>query len=625
MCGITGYFSFERHPENIESLIRKMTDQLEHRGPDAAGIFTDDRIALGHRRLSIIDLSESATQPMSNADGTLQIVFNGEIYNFPEIRQRFVKEGYPFKTRSDTEVLLALYEKYGVEMLPHINGMFAFAIWDAPKKRLFAARDRMGKKPFYYFRDHRRFIFGSELKSILADSSVPRNVSPESVEMYFSFIFIPGSYTIFKDIHKLPPGHFLLVTPDQFKVEKYWDINFDPVSPDSDKSRYFDELDHLLQAAVKRRMISDVPLGAFLSGGIDSSAVVGMMSEQDEQPVKTFTIGYQESDYSETADARFVAEHFRTEHREMVLRPSAVEALQKLVWHFDEPFGDASGISTFYVSRFARQHVTVALSGDGGDELFAGYTRYLRRNDRLTSEHFPIWLRRLLRPAVDRLFPINLPGRNTLLSLLNPSDSRQELGIFPYVKNRLFSGDFRLTLGDFEINLSLFPHLQPVDHLHPQLRHQYLDIKLYLPDDILVKVDRTSMAVSLEARAPLLDYTVAEFAAKLPPEWQLENRVGKAFLKTVLRRHLPEEVFNKPKHGFDIPKKHWFRRELYQYAREIVLSPRAVQRGYFDLKMVDRIFRDHAAGKDDYSVWLWTMLVFELWNQTFIDADTRRI
>ncbi len=624
MCGITGYFDSNLNRKHLTPIIHKMTDIIDYRGPDADGFFVEDGIALGHRRLSIIDLSSGA-QPMANKKQSVWIVFNGEIYNFPEIRDEFEKEGYRFQTHSDTEVLIALYEKYGEEMLPRINGMFAFAIWDARKRKLFLARDRMGKKPLFYFQKGKMLIFGSEMKSILAAGKIPRELSPQALDMFFSFGFVPAPYTILKDIQKLLPGYYMVFSENEQRIVQYWDVKFDPVPMDTSRSKMEDRLDELLYNAVTRRLISDVPLGAFLSGGVDSSSVVGLMARYNKIPVESFTIDFDEGDYSEAADARVVAEYFKTNHHELTVKPSSFDILQDAVWHFDEPFGDSSAIPTYYVSKMARENVTVILSGDGGDELFAGYSRYMRMDQLKGFENVPSWIKKyLLAPFADVL-PLNFPARNRIMAIAHQNNSDFGLGIYPYIKQLIFSGDMKRLVKQTPLSLHSFPHIASLQGMHPLSRKQYLDIKLYLPDDILVKVDKMSMANSLETRAPLLDYTLAEFAATLPPQWHVENNEGKAFLKKVVGRFLPEHVFNKAKHGFSIPKKTWFKAELKDFSNQVLLNERARQRGVLDSRMVEKILHLHNTGERDYSKWIWCLLNLELWFKTFIDADTRRI
>ncbi len=621
MCGITGYFDTTQSAETLNPKIKKMTDLILHRGPDGEGYYVKNGIALGHRRLSIIDLAAGA-QPMSNSDGTAWIIFNGEIYNFPELREQLLKSNYPFRTHSDTEVIIALYEKYGTELLQKINGMFAFAIWDEPRKRLFIARDRLGKKPLFYYWDNQRLIFGSEMKSILAEPEVSREVSESSVNMFFNFGFIPAPHSIFKNIKKIMPGHYAICSEGYFSQHKYWDVNFQPVEQ-ADKAKLENELYELLYNAVKRRLISDVPLGAFLSGGIDSSSVVGLMSIVNEKPVETFTIGFEEGDYSEAEDARFIAENFKTNHQEMVVKPSSVGILRDTVWHFDEPFGDSSAIPTYYVSQMARKYVTVILSGDGGDEMFAGYTRYQRMEKMSVYDKWPDWLKNKVVGPLGNMLPLNFPAKNRLMAIANNGEFG--LGIYPYIKPKIFSQDLIESFEKNPLTRFHFPQIEQYDHLHPLSQRQYLDIKLYLPDDILMKVDKMSMKHSLETRAPLLDYTIAEFAAKLPPEFHIRNGEGKDFLKNVVSRFLPNEIFNKPKHGFSIPKKLWFKKELKDFSHDVLLSSKAGSRPYFNRQMVEKVLNTHSSNEKDYSKWIWCLLNFELWHNLFIDSDSRKI
>lgn len=624
MCGIAGYFSFGVGAPDSESTVRAMIDTMVHRGPDGSGVFSDRHVSLGHRRLSIIDLS-LGQQPMSNAAKTLWVTFNGEIYNFVELRDELEHAGFAFRTHSDTEVLLALYQQYGTGMLSRLNGMFAFAIWDVCNRTLFLARDRVGKKPLYYYHDRERFLFASELKALLCESHVPRVIHYPSVDMFFHFGFIPAPYTIFQDARKLLPGHYMVVREDDIRIEKYWDINYRVVPTESEREKWEERLRELLYQAVKRRLISDVPLGAFLSGGLDSSGVVGLMAHIQREPVSTFTIEFEEADHSEGEMAKLVASHFGTAHHEFTVKPLSFEKLPDLVWHFDEPFGDSSAIPTYSVSKIARDHVTVVLSGDGGDELFGGYSRYQRMTADRWKKHVPVWVREAVIGPLSRYLPLNAPGRNLFLSLGRRSHGDFGDGIYPYIKDLLFSDGLLEEMKDFTLSYETFPQLGPMCHMHPLSRRQYQDIKLYLPDDILMKVDKMSMAHSLETRAPLLDYTLIEFSTQLPPEWQIHNGVGKAFLRSVLKSYLPAPLFRNPKHGFTIPKRAWFKQELKQYARDILLSRQSRERGLLDVGMVERVLDLHVRGDRDYSKWIWCLLNFELWHQTFMDKATRRV
>lgn len=626
MCGISGYISRSENLEQKRPILRKMSELMTHRGPDEDGFYLKKNVALGHRRLSIIDLS-SGQQPMSNDDGSTRIVYNGEIYNFPEIKKELESKGIVFKTKSDTEVILKGYEVYGVDILDHLNGMFSFAIWDEKEKRLFAAKDRLGKKPFYYYYDDQRLIFGSELKAILVHLDVPREVNPEAVDKYLSYNYIPAPLTIFKNIHKLRPGHYLLWEDGKILARQYWDVHYHTDNVFRTEDQYIDHLYDLLNASVKRRLISDVPLGAFLSGGMDSSVIVGLMSLMSNQPVKTFTIGFEEQGYSEIDDARLIADHFKTDHLEFRVRSDAVDLLPKLVWHFDEPFADSSAIPTYYVSKIARENVTVILSGDGGDEMFAGYRRYINRDLYARYRKIPCLIREKLLGPVANLLPFQMPGRNLLLEI-----SRQEkkenfewFEIYPYIKNEMYSREFQKELLSVDAAGSVIHYWQNMPESPLLSRMQYTDTKVYLPEDILVKVDRMSMANSLETRAPLLDYEVAEFAARIPPEWHFKDGRAKYMLRKVAKKFLPEPIFQKKKQGFAIPASVWFRNELRDMTSDLLENPRFQSRGYFKAKNVSKILKEHQKGARDYSTWLWCLINFELWFQTYMDPDLRKI
>ncbi len=503
MCGIVGYILAQGDAQSKQATLKAMCDLQSHRGPDGSGLWFKGQAGLGHRRLSIIDLAGGA-QPMATPDESLAVVFNGEIYNFPELRQELGQKGYAFRTHSDTEVLLHGYHAWGADLLGKLNGMFAFAIWDERNKRLFAARDRLGKKPFYYHSTAGAFLFASEMKSILAEPEVRRETDPAAIDDYFSFGYIPAPRTIFSDIRKLRPGHYLTWEAGSLKVAQYWDVSYAPNRDCKTEDDYADKLEELLTAAVKRRLISDVPLGAFLSGGIDSSTIVGLMAKVAGEPVRTFTVGFEDQAFSETDDARKLAGAFGTLHREQIVKPDALSVLPDLVWHFDEPFADSSAVPTYYVSQAARREVTVILSGDGGDELFAGYNAYIAKDRYTRYKAIPRVLRRGLGAAGD-LLPWNAPGRNMLLRLakLEAYERGEAAELYPPIKSSLYSSAFARKLGGRDPAEALrYWSSPPAGDLS---RYQYLDTKVYLPEDILTKVDRMSMANSLETRAPLLD------------------------------------------------------------------------------------------------------------------------
>ena len=450
MCGICGYISYKMAIDEKAPIIEKMCDLLEHRGPDDSGIFMRDNIGLGHRRLSIIDLS-SGHQPMSDQQEKIWIAFNGEIYNFQDIRRNLEEKGASFNTHSDTEVIIQGYKIYGTDIVHKLNGMFSFAIWDDERKRMFIARDRLGKKPLYYYASSDRFLFSSELKSIIADPEVPRTISPEAVDKFFSYSYIPAPLTIYKDIFKLRPGHFLIWENDAIRIQQYWDVDYAAGTDDSeDEISYINRLYELLKAAVKRRLISDVPLGAFLSGGIDSSVVVGLMAELSDQPVKTFSIGFQNQSYSELPDARLIAERFATEHHEYIVEPeNIIELLPKLIRHFDEPFADSSAIPTFQVSQLASKDVTVILSGDGGDELFAGYKSYKREEGIQKYKRIPKFIRENMIGPAARMLPIQARGKY-FLDTISRLDFDPPQALFPPIKGYLYSNEFQKVIENVE-------------------------------------------------------------------------------------------------------------------------------------------------------------------------------
>jgi asparagine synthase (glutamine-hydrolysing) len=631
MCGIAGVVELRPGASPDPVALGRMADLLRHRGPDDQGIATLGPAALVHRRLSIIDLSPGGHQPMEEADGARTIVFNGEIYNFPEIRAELEGKGETFRTRSDTEVLLRSYAVWGPECVERLNGMFAFAIWDAPRRRLFAARDRLGKKPFYYALTPDRFVFGSELKSVLAAPGIPREVDPRSVDEFLSHYYVGGARTILLHVAKLPPAHWLLLDEGRVTTRRYWRPEFGTPGPPRREEEYLEELEARFRESVRRRLISDVPLGAFLSGGIDSSAVVAMMARLSNAPVKTFTVGFDEPGYSEIEDARVVARHLGTDHAEQVVRPDAIGILPELVWHYDEPFGDSSMIPTYYVCQMARGEVTVALSGDGGDELFAGYSRYQRALEEPAWDRIPAALRRGVLGPIAEALPIDTPGRNRLYAIAHHSSLMPGygLGLYPYIKQWLYSTAMKSDTssgngsnGRGSERAVAVAELEPLDVVS---RLQWLDTLDYLPDDILTKVDRASMAHSLEVRAPLLDYTLVEFMARVPATLKLSGGVSKVLFRKLLAPYLPASVFSKRKQGFAVPKGAWFRRDLDRYARERLLDARTLGRGYFRPDAVREIIRRHGEGRRDYSDWIWCLLVLEEWHRTFLDPETRRI
>ena len=627
MCGIAGVVDLTSGGPTRET-VERMARLLRHRGPDDEGVALLVPAGLGHRRLAIIDLSPGGHQPMLSEDGSLCIVFNGEIYNFLEVRAELEGLGETFRTQSDTEVLLKAYRRWGVDSLQKLNGMFAFAIWDAERRALFAARDRLGKKPLFYHHRAGHLSFASEMKALLVDPKLARDVDPSAIDAYLTYFYIPAPRTIFRSIRKLLPGHYLWFEDDRLTTRPYWQLTFGPNGAPETESQALEHLEDLFRESVRRRLISDVPLGAFLSGGLDSSAVVGMMAQLASEPVRTYTIGFEEQGFSEVEDARAVARHFGTRHHEFVVRADAVEILPDLVWHLDEPFGDSSAVPSYYVAKLAAEHVKVVLSGDGGDELFAGYTRYQKAMEPRLWRWIPEAVRRRLLGPVAASLPIEWPGRNRLYEIGHmPWDSTPErIGIYPYIKERVYSPAMRAELGAFRQSaasaLEDSPQVRTLDRLS---RLQYADTMGYLPDDILVKVDRTTMAHSLESRAPLLDHLLVSYVATLPPSWKLRDGVSKYLFRKMAARYLPAAILEKKKQGFGIPKEAWFRSDLKSHARRRLLDPRALERGYFNRDILDRMLQHHATGRRDYSDWIWCLLVLEEWHQAFIDPQTRRV
>ena len=641
MCGIVGVINTSSSPE--KSLLEKMCRIMTHRGPDGEGYYFNGAVALGHRRLSVIDL-DGGKQPMSNKacpecnrrNGTLWITYNGEIYNFPELRKELIGKGHKFRTRSDTETIIHAYEEYGVKCLDRLRGMFAFGIWDERKKVLFLARDRLGKKPLYYYFDDKQFVFASELKSILQNKEIPKRVNPDALVDYFTYHYIPFPQTIFKDIHKLAPGHFMTVRPVSsssaehnaglsINISQYWDIQYEPDYSLSE-DEWVEILREKLKEAVKIRLISDVPLGAFLSGGIDSSSIVALMSMVQESPVKTFSIGFREKDFNELKYAREVARRFGTDHHEMIVEPDALEVLPRLAWEFDEPFADSSAIPTYYVSKIAREHVTVILSGDGGDETFAGYRRYLWANDMQRYDWLPALMKKIIFGIPASLLPYGLKGRG-MLKHLSKSPFERYAGLNTFsehldIKN-LLSGDVlseirqRLdgSLPDYSFLRKFYNSCDNNDYL---TKIQYVDTKTYLAEDILTKVDRASMLCSLETRAPLLDHEVVELAARIPSTLKINQGTTKYILKKAMNDILPEGIINRKKMGFGVPLVHWFKKDITEYAKEVLLSNTSRERGLFNLKYVESILGKNQKRGRDLSAHIWALLFFEHWSRNWM-------
>lgn len=625
MCGITGFVTDRTRVENqLEraEVLERMCSVMSHRGPDDQGTMIDDVVALGMRRLSIIDIS-GGHQPMSSHGGEFTVVFNGEIYNYLELRQQLQNTGYQFHTNSDTESILHSYEEFGENCLDHLRGMFAFAIWDARKRKLFVARDRVGEKPLYYsVTKNGTFVFGSELKCVLEHPAVEREIDPEAVDAYLTFGYVTDPLSIFKDIKKLPPGHSLTLIDGKLEIKQYWDF---PREQGKERSEddYLAELRERLQESVRMRLVSDVPLGAFLSGGVDSSTIVGLMAREMSEPVKTFSIGFVEDSYDELKYARLVAKHFGTDHHELIVTPDVCKVIDELIWHLDEPFADQSIVPTYYVSKLAREHVTVVLSGDGGDELFAGYTRYAIDQKRQGFERVPRFLRQNLFKSLSEHLPHGARGRNYLYNVaLDPIERYiDSISVFTKLNRRsLYSEDFLASLSGRQSAVAMYREFAgQVNRGDALERLLYLDSKTYLPGDILTKVDRMSMAVSLEARVPLLDHKLIEFVAGMPASMKMRGDKSKYIFKRAVADLVPKEILTRSKQGFGVPIGEWINDQLRERTHDTLRDRVTRERGYFQPEYIDVLLAEHERGRRDHSAALWTLLMFELWCREFID------
>jgi asparagine synthase (glutamine-hydrolysing) len=578
-----------------------------------------DRIGLGMRRLSIIDLN-TGHQPVRNEDGTIWTVLNGEIYNYRELRADLKSRGHRFYTSTDTEVVVHLYEEFGTECVSRLRGMFGLAVWDARRQSLFIARDRLGIKPLYYTEAEDRFLFASELKCLLELPEVDRELNWGSVNHLFTTLCTPNTESIIAGVHKLPPGHSLTLRADGTrKLVRYWEVNFEP---DHSKSEewFAEHLRQNLEESVDMHLVSDVPVGAFLSGGLDSSSVVAIMARKSDRPVKTFSIGFEEQGFNETGAARRVAEQFGTEHTELILKPDVEAMVEDIAWHLDEPFGDSSAIPTYMVSKLAAEQVKVVLSGDGGDELFAGYDKYRVEQRERRYEYAPAPLRKLL-GLIGNSMPEGAKGRNFLrhVALSGAERYLDASTLFKAdQKRRLFRPEFARLLAEHDPwrEASVYLDRPDGDWLSAL---QHWDLKNYLPLDILTKVDRMSMAHSLEARVPLLDHKLVEFAATIPPEFRLRNGEGKSIFKRAMRGILPDEIIDRRKQGFAVPLGHWFRGRLGGFARELLLPSNGRRGQLFDRGYIAELLSMHERGRD-LNLQLWTLISFELWCRRFLDT-----
>lgn len=621
MCGICGivYRDNKRGPDR--QLLSRMADTLFHRGPDDGGEVVIGSAGLGMRRLSIIDIL-TGHQPMSNEDGSITIVFNGEIYNYRQIRRVLEDLGHRFRTNCDTETIVHGYESWGVDVCTRLNGMFGFALWDNSERVLVLARDRLGIKPLYYYTDEEKLVFGSEIKAILKSPDIEKHIDPVALNNYLSFEYIPAPRSIFKEIRKLMPGHLLIYKNGRINIQSYWKLNLDQRKLSEEEAA--ENLRELLKDSVRLRLISDVPLGAFLSGGIDSSIMVSQMALIANAPVKTFSIGFKESSYNELRYARSVARRYETEHHEFVVEPKVLELTEKLISYLDEPFGDFSIFPTYLVSKMARDYVTVALSGDGGDELFAGYDTYRAHMfDRIVYSRIPRVLRRAiiesaataLRPTSKKKGAINSFKRYVMGTMLPDSlyHARWMAFLQEWERERIFSGDLWNVIKSTDHYDFIHRYSIEADGMDDITRSGYIDLKTYLVDDILVKVDRMSMATSLEARVPYLDHRIVEFAFSLPPELKMRRLKTKYILKKTFWNDLPEEVQKRDKQGFSIPIKNWIRGELRPMMMDLLNEKRIREEGFFNFDFISHMIDEHLRGIENHSHKLWALMVFETW------------
>ncbi|HUG20507.1 MAG TPA: asparagine synthase (glutamine-hydrolyzing) [Planctomycetaceae bacterium] len=658
MCGLTGGVWTSRERSLSVRELQNMTQSLRHRGPDSGGLLVSSRnnsghwerilletertslpenppseigCGLGHRRLSIIDLS-TGDQPLANEDETIWTVFNGEIYNYQELTADLKQRGHRFRTESDTEVIVHLYEEYGLDFVDHLRGMFAIAVWDERRERLVLTCDRLGQKPLFYRKSTGQLLFASELKALLQVDDAPRELNREAVDDYLLYQYVPHPDCILEGYNKLPPGHRAVYERDSLTIEPYWTPPYEkPALFFNSEAEWSRELRHRLSESVSLRLRSDVPLGAFLSGGIDSTIIVGLMQELSENQTKTFSIGFPVEEFDERTFAREASEHLGTEHHEQVVSPDALSILPKLIWHYDEPFSDSSAIPTMYLSEMTRRHVTVALSGDGGDELFAGYPRYravelARRVDKLPGFAKSIlgWKLWQKLPSGTSQRSIVRRGKRFLSAISRSKEERylDWISIFNEdVRAELFTPDFRASLGTHEAKRFVLEAYRQCPSRDFLTRTTCVDVATYLPCDILKKVDIASMAYGLECRSPFLDHHVAELAAAMPIELKMDARRQKKILLETFSDFLPERLRNRPKMGFGVPINVWFRNELKPLLYDVLLSDKAQQRGIFRKKNVEQLVEQHLSGRWDHSYRLWNLLCLELWQRMFLESD----
>jgi asparagine synthase (glutamine-hydrolysing) len=626
MCGICGMFGWGTRQPAERDVLSHMLAVIRHRGPDDDGVYFDRSLAMGMRRLSIMDLA-GGKQPISNEDGSVVVVFNGEIYNYVELREALCSRGHRFTTNCDTEVIVHLYEDLGKDCVQSLRGMFAFAVWDVAKQRLFLARDRLGIKPLYYLENRGTLVFGSEIKAILQYPDVEARLDREALSNYLSLKYVPSPQTIFAGIRAIPPAHTVICDSNGLQVQPYWRLSFNQGHGDqTSEEAYADQLEALLRESVRMHLMSDVPFGAFLSGGVDSSMIVALMSQTLEMPVKTFSVGFASAGatLSELPYARLAAERYQTDHHEIVVGPTdLVNLAEKVAWHLDQPIADNACLANYMVSKLAADQVKMVLTGEGADELFAGYARY-------AGQRLAPWFHLLPRTAQSLTWKMaeHLPGlrrpKLALFALCQQEEVAQMTSWFPLfnheMKSRLLVDEYKRSLEDLRSESVFAEHLAQTDAVDSLNRMLYVDTKLWLPDDLLARGDKTSMAVSLEARVPFLDHKLVEFAASLPPQLKLKRLTRKYLLKKIARHWLPDRIIDRKKEGFPMPFALWFRKEARTFVRDLLSTNTIRRRGLFNAEYVQQLFDQHESGAADHSALIWGLVSVELWHRAFLDS-----
>jgi len=630
MCGICGIYN-KGSTEISENRIIRMRDIMYSRGPDDAGIYVKEHIGLGHRRLSIIDLTKAGHQPIANEDKTVWMVFNGEIYNFKELRKKLETLGHVFKSKTDCEVVIHGYEEWGENVFKNLNGMFGVAIWDEKKNTLILARDRVGKKPLFYSECNGSVIFASDIKSVIEGLVTKPEIDYKAMDAYLTYLYVPHPQSIYKNIKKLSPAHYIVFRKDSTKIERYWFLSFQKKIY-MKENEYIHKVAELLISSIKDRLASDVPLGAFLSGGIDSGLVVALMSKLSSNRVKTFSVGFENQSYNELPYAKKVADIYDTDHHEFILKPDYLDIIPQLIWNYGEPFADSSALPSYYVSKIAREHVTVSLVGDGGDESFAGYPRikevntaslYRKLIPRLLSNIVISPFLKIAGNALDNFYLIN---RMNFYENYTKETTRGRYKMYMgWIKERndLYSISFKDALNGYNPSHVYEDYFDMEDDISDIDRALFVDINTILPNGYQVKMDVASMSNSLEVRAPFLDYRILEFAASIPPSIKLKKGTLKYLLKKLASDYLPEEIIYRPKSGFAIPLDNWFRQELKPYLHSVILSDRARERRYFNYNYVEYIINEHLNNRGYHEHKLWSLLWLELWHRMFVDNELK--